>query len=249
MEREQEQIQNFMERCDDLLNAKFIIAPSKISDLMRTIATSHSLVTLLESAVAPFNYHQAQEKYLLPSPDGTQNKGVFLLPENNLERIAFIFCLLADIDNGVVSFNLLLQTFFSSDGSYTEAFEQFLLQVIKPFRLAVLEALYPSPIQSPAPLASVYNGAFDERYKHDKKAVIVDLLPLIKAEIEGLASSPLAQADKDAGGYLLKQLLECVQDGNAKPAKALVIGFSYFAMQTGFNAQNLPQIALLCEEL
>ena len=61
------QIGNFLNKCDDLLQAKFILAPSKISDLLRGLATVPALISWLQRATASFDYLKAQELYLRPS--------------------------------------------------------------------------------------------------------------------------------------------------------------------------------------
>ena len=209
MDTIEEQVVNFSSKCDELMQAKFILAPSKISELLRAIAVSPALVSLFEKAARQFNYLQAQEKYMLPSPDGTENKGILLLPEDPMERIAFIFCILVDIDNQNVNFNLFLQTFFAEDGSYTQAFELFLSQVIRPFKAVVCEELIPRPAEPQKPLFGV--KANEKRAKRNKKAIFSAMLPLIKAEVADLNNYSLAQHDRNAGNFLLNELYAAVK--------------------------------------
>lgn len=46
MDLERQQIDVFLEKCDDVMRSKFIIADTKISELLKSIATSDLLVRL-----------------------------------------------------------------------------------------------------------------------------------------------------------------------------------------------------------
>lgn len=45
MDLERQQIDVFLEKCDDVMRSKFIIADTKISELLKSIATSDLLVS------------------------------------------------------------------------------------------------------------------------------------------------------------------------------------------------------------
>ena len=246
----EEQIANFAGRCDDLLQAKFILAPSKIGELLCAVAASPALVSLFEKAVRGFDYAAAQQKYMLPSPDGTENKGVLLLPEDPMERMAFLFCLLVDIDNQDINFNLFLQTFFSGDGSYTEAFDLFLSRVVRPFRDAVCEELSP---RSAPPAATAERFAANipaaHKTKRSRKAVFARILPLIKAENADLAAARIGEEDKYAGSVILNEAYAAAKAADEKELKALLLGYGYFAAQTGTGTENIEQIFSLLGEL
>lgn len=242
----EEQLKNFAVRCDDLLQAKFIIAPSKIGELLCAIAASPALVSLFEKAVRQLDYTAAQEKYMLPSPDGTENKGILLLPEDPMERLAFIFCLLVDIDNQNINFNLFLQTFFAGDGSYTEAFALFLSQVIRPFKAVVCEELAPKPAPS-VPAFGARTAA--RKMKRSRKTIFGEILPLVKTEAAQLAASTVPQADRYAGGLILNEAYAAAKAADEKELKALLLGYSYFAAQTGKDVRNIEKIFALIEEL
>ncbi len=244
----EEQVKTFANRCDDLLQAKFIVAPSKIEELLCVIAAAPALVSLFEKAVRQFDYPAAQEKYMLPSPDGTENKGILLLPDDPMDRLAFIFCLLVDIDNQEINFNLFLLTFFAGDGSYTEAFALFLSQVIRPFKTVVCEELAPTPA---APVLPAFGSARTpaRKVKRSRRTVFAELLPLIKAEAAALNASSLPDPDRYAGTLILNETYAAAKAADEKELKALLLGYSYFAAQTGREEKNIEKIFSLIEEL
>ncbi|MBR7100221.1 MAG: hypothetical protein IKC91_03595 [Clostridia bacterium] len=242
------QIGNFLNKCDDLLQAKFILAPSKISDLLRGLATVPALVSWLQRATASFDYLKAQELYLRPSPDGTQNKGVLLLPEAPAERVAFLFCLLVDIDNQVINFNQFLQTFFAEDGSYTQAFELFLAQVIVPFKNAVSEQFLPKSESTHTADAfsasNVHNGG-----KKSKKVIFNELSAVVHAEMTALSQGLLPDTDKAAGATLLNELYAAIKSAEENQIKALLIGYYYLVAYTKQSNENLLKMFALTEQL
>ena len=242
----EEQMKNFADRCDDLLQAKFIVAPSKIGELLCAVAAAPALVSLFEKAVRPFDYTEAQEKYMLPSPDGTENRGVLLLPEDPMERLAFIFCLLVDIDNRTIDFNRFLQTFFAGDGSYTEAFDLFLSQVVRPFKTVVCEELASKKTAAGLP---AFGGRTAHKMKKSRRAVFGEMLPLIKAEAAGLSASSLPEPDRYAGSLILNETYAAAKAADEKEVKALLLGYSYFAAVTGRSEANIEKIFALIEEL
>ncbi len=246
MDTIEEQVGIFSSKCDDLMQAKFILAPSKISELLRTIAAAPALVSLFEKAARPFNYLKAQEECMLPSPDGTQNKGILVLPENPMERLAFIFCLLVDIDNQTINFNLFLQTFFAEDGSYTQAFETFLTQVIRPFKTIVCGELAAKPA---AAVSLFHSEGAEKSLKRNRKTVFEDFLPVIKAEVAELDASDLPETDRYAGVTILNELYTAAKTVDEMALKALLLGYNYFIAHTGRTGKNALKMCELLEEL
>lgn len=273
MDTREEQVGNFLNRCDDLMQSKFILAPSKISDLLRSIAAAPALVALFEKATKPFDYLEAQKQYMLPSPDGTVNKGAIFLPDDPMERLAFIFCLLVDIDNQVLNFNLFLQTFFAEDGSYTEAFELFCSQILRPLKSAVCEQLNPapaerpqtkpiepkpyietqnaqSPLQAQTSVQQTQNKEKTEKHgKHNKKATCNAMLPIIKTEIAAVQTSALSEPDRYAGVTILNEMQDAAKTADEKALKALLLGYNYFVVYTGKDDVNATKMFNIAEEL
>ncbi|MBP5242260.1 MAG: NUDIX hydrolase [Clostridia bacterium] len=82
---------------------------------------------------------------MIPSSDVNSPTATLALPEDAEERLAFIFCILVDIDNQTISLNLFLKTFFEEDDGYPRAFARFCNAVIRPWKALVVEALLPLP--------------------------------------------------------------------------------------------------------
>lgn len=56
MDLERQQIDVFLEKCDDVMRSKFIIADTKISELLKSIATSDLLYAFFREITKDFDY-------------------------------------------------------------------------------------------------------------------------------------------------------------------------------------------------
>lgn len=122
----------FIERCEDIINSRFIIADKKIQDLLKEVVTNKAIYAVLEKCLDNFNYEMEFMKARLPLVEG-QNKFVLALPEDNEKLVAFVFCLLHEIEDKTRDFQKFLQDFFYNNGSYFEGYSEFCVKVIRPF--------------------------------------------------------------------------------------------------------------------
>lgn len=129
----------FLDCCDELIAGKFIMADSKVSKLLNSIATCESLYNLFAKCLLNFNYKQE-----FRSAIRTQlvNGGLFVLPEENDKKIALVFCLLLDLDNQKFTLqNFINEYFFNGDG-YNLSYKAFSYNVLVPFKNAILSELH-----------------------------------------------------------------------------------------------------------
>lgn len=122
----------FVEKCEDVINSRFIIADKKIQDLLKEIVTNKAIYAVLERCLNNFNYEMEFMKARLPLVEG-QNKFVLALPEDSEKLVAFVFCLLHEIEDKTRDFQKFLQDFFYNNGSYFEGYSEFCVKVIRPF--------------------------------------------------------------------------------------------------------------------
>ena len=147
-----EQLNVFIERADEFINAKYILADVKLVSLLKSIAASETLVALFKNCLTDFNYEQAKKKYLVKSPYLSEDKGEFVLPPNSKELLAFIFNVLIDIDAKRIDLNQFVSKYFYVDGSFSSGYEAFLNSMIKPFKHSVkmlMEKVIDGSLQDP----------------------------------------------------------------------------------------------------
>ncbi len=228
MDTGKEQIALFLRRCDELMQSKYIIADTKIGELLQSIAMSDLLYAFFRDASKHFDYAGAKRKYLNFAPYGDAQKKL-LFPEDPVERLAFVFCLFMEFDNKTMDLGWFLQEYFYEDGSFYESFYAFCNQVVKPFRNAVKQMFEePSlrrPLRAPAPQEEAEgerSASFDARCIEREKKLVY--------------SSALAPADK-VDALLLLNALAGAQSIQLRCA--LLSGYDRFARTCGRNNEHI----------
>ena len=158
MEERFERIRRFLDACDGLVSGTYREAEVGISQVLRCLAESEELKGLFNAVTEEFDYSSSRSFYLRENQGG---RGAAYLPTGRVDALAFVFCLLAEIDSGVVRFGDFLLRYFYVDGSYTASYALFADRIIRPFRDIVREA-YPaasagafsSPVAASAPVPS-----------------------------------------------------------------------------------------------
>lgn len=136
MQTKQKSIENFINYMDELVASNYILSDKKLTDLMRSIATSKLFYTLFEYCSQDFNYEECFKDSFVRG-DG-YGKGRFILPKDPKVQIALIFSLLFQINTNEISFLNLLDNYFNGN-SYNESYRNFAMQVLIPFRSEVLK--------------------------------------------------------------------------------------------------------------
>ena len=62
-----EELDIFVERADELIDSKYILADIKIVNLLKAIASSDTLIALFKNCLSDFDYSLAQKKYFQSS--------------------------------------------------------------------------------------------------------------------------------------------------------------------------------------
>ena len=147
-----EELRVFIERADELINSKYILADIKIVNLLKAIASSDTLIALFKNCLDGFDYNVAKKKYLVKNPYLSDEKGQFVLPPNSRELLAFVFNVLMDIDAKRISLGDFIDKYFYEDGSSYAGYSAFVNAMIKPFKNSVallMEKVIEGKLQDP----------------------------------------------------------------------------------------------------
>ncbi len=147
-----EELNLFMERADELIDSKYILADIKLANILKAIASSDTLIAIFKNCLTDFDYAEAQKKYLVKSPYLSQEKGEFILPTTSRELLAFIFNVLVDIDAKRIDLNAFIGKYFYVDGSFASGYDAFITSMIKPFKNSVkmlMESVIDGKLQDP----------------------------------------------------------------------------------------------------
>lgn len=226
-----EAIGRFLSACDAIIGGSYVNAQDNITDALKALAASEELCGLFDAVTQEFDYQSTKSYYL--RDEG--KRGAAYLPAERVSSLAFVFCLLVEIDAGKIDFKEFLLRYFYVDGSYTASYSLFTEKFMRPFRDILREA-YPVPV---APIRASEGAAFGNEV----------LAESIKQERARITLLQIPQEEIAAGDMLLKFAQEAASRGDVADLRAIMLGYSYFLRL--FRAQNDHSEALfrLLEEL
>ena len=147
-----EQLDLFLEKANELIESKYILADIKIVGLLKAIASSDTLMAIFKNCLTDFDRDVAERKYLVKSPYLSADKGEFVLPSSSKELLAFTFTLLVDFDAKRVEMSGFLNKYFYVDGSFASGYDAFINAMIRPFVKAVktlMDSVIEGKLQDP----------------------------------------------------------------------------------------------------
>ena len=238
-----EQVSTFLYKCEELKKCKFIMATTKIKDLLKCIVNSPQLYRLFDTVTKDFNYLDQKSKCLVTANDGFLNRSFVLLPQTIGQRLAFIFCLLVEFDRDSLNFNEFLQRYFLEDGSYFASYQAFCRVVISSLE-EMIKQVFREKIEEesenePLKLPSV----------NTQRAKLISALSIaIEAEKQFILQSEISKDDKEGGYKILNALLIAVKAGDEELIDSLICGYNYFALYNRCVSEGIaPLIETLAE--
>lgn len=147
-----EELDLFLERAQEFIDSKYILADIKIVNLLKAIASSDTLLALFKNCLTDFDYEEAHKKYLVKSQYLSSDKGEFVLPASSKELLAFTFSLLVDFDAKNIDMGNFLSRYFYVDGSFASGYDAFINAMIRPFVSAIktlMESVIEGKLQDP----------------------------------------------------------------------------------------------------
>lgn len=234
-----EQVLSFSEKCEEMKNCKFIMATTKIKDLLKCIVNCPELYRLFETVTKDFDYPEFKAKCLI-SGDGTALPASrVILPQTVGNRLAFIFCLLVEFDRDTLNFNDFLRRYFPEDGSYFASYQAFCGTVIKSLQDCVCQ-VFREQIEEEA------ESGYEE--PNTQTAEVISALGIaIAREMRFVTDSAVPADDKENGLKILSQLALAVKDGDEDLIDALLCGYNYFVLHCKCVSDDIPELIRLIE--
>ena len=131
---ENKSIENFFNSCDDLISCKFLVAEYKITKLLKDIANSSEICSLIAECLQSYNRDREFARTYIQDGHG---QFVCVMPTEEFKIVALVFCTLADIDNKKIDFTDFIKRFF---GREEKPFEAFVQTMIVPYKKFIAEA-------------------------------------------------------------------------------------------------------------
>lgn len=219
-----EQVLDFSEKCDELKNCKFIMATTKIGEILKSIVNSSELYQLFQEVTENYDYVAAQKQCFVTRNDTAVAKSYLVLPDKVGDRLAFIFCLLVEFDNNTINFNEFLQQFYAEDGSYYASFHAFCDDVINSFQSLVL-----SVFEDELNAITTVNGRYAAN--PDKASMLSVISMMLASERDYITKATLlSDVEKETAIGILTQIETAVRKDDVRQLDALISGYHYFIL-------------------
>ena len=216
-----QQVLSFLEKCEELKSCKFIMATTKIKDLLKCIVNCPDLYRLFETVTKKFDYPNAKAECLITEESGAFDSSRVELPQTVGERLAFIFCLFVEFDRETLNFNDFLRQYFVEDGSYFASYRAFCNLIVKSLQECVLRIFEDD-------LETLPEGKPDSAV-----AELISALDIsVSQEMQYVSDSSISEDDKENGLKILSELLKALKAGNENLIDALLCGYNYFILHT-----------------
>lgn len=134
MKYTQADIQPFIDSCDAMARSKFILVDKRIGDILKSIATTKPVYNAIAEAMINFNWSTTWKV-------ATNKVGDLVVPEETNKLIAFVFCLLKNIDSNKVNINDVLIKYCSNDEDRRSSYVVFCEKTIIPFKQQIIDKL------------------------------------------------------------------------------------------------------------
>lgn len=129
-----EKIVEFYKACDEMIEGRFILSDTKVSNILKCIVKSDVLYNLYSKCMKDFNFHNVLDRSVASNP---ANGGYFVMSDDEKEIIAFVTCLLLEVDKK----NINLQTFvtdnFFNANGYNISYSNFAITVLIAYKTAI----------------------------------------------------------------------------------------------------------------
>ena len=125
-------IDDFLNAVSSTLESKYILIDRKISEILFSIANTKDVYNTIAKCMINFDFKQAWKDAV---------KSNFIkLPDDENDRIAFIFCFLSNIDDKNLDITMVLDKYFSYD-TLVKPYELFCKNIIVEFKMLILKKL------------------------------------------------------------------------------------------------------------
>ena len=137
-DEERQNIVDFFNACNEMVEGRFILSDTKVSNILKSVVKSETLYKLYSDCMVGFKFVRTLDFCKASNPN---NGGYFQMPQEDKDIVAFVTCLLLEVDKR----NINLQTFvtdnfYSADG-YNISYNNFALTVLVAYKTAVKNLL------------------------------------------------------------------------------------------------------------
>lgn len=133
-DEEKQNIIDFYKSINEMIEGRFILSDTKVANILKCIVKSDTLYNLYSTCMKDFKFKSALANSLASN---AVNGGYFVLPENEKDIVAYVTCLLLEVDKKSINLQTFVtENFFSPDG-YNISYNNFAITVLVAYKTAV----------------------------------------------------------------------------------------------------------------
>lgn len=137
-DEEKSKLIEFFEAVDEMIEGRFILSDTKVSNILKSIVKSELLYNLYSKCMNGFNFLYILER---SKASNSNNGGYFIMPDEERDIVAFTTCLLLEVDKKNINLqNFVTDNFFSTEG-YNISYNNFALVVLVAYKTAIRNLL------------------------------------------------------------------------------------------------------------
>ena len=135
---EKQNLVDFFNACNEMISGRFILSDTKVSNILKSIVKSEILYNLYSNCMTNFKFANVLARSVASNAN---NGGYFVMPDDEKEIIAFVTCLLLEVDKKNISLQgFVTENFFSADG-YNISYSNFALNVLVTYKNTIKNVL------------------------------------------------------------------------------------------------------------
>lgn len=180
----EEAFEQVLAACDELINAKVILAETKVSVLLQKIAESKKAYELFDEVLKGFDFNY---EFTLAKRRNAVGAYTLVLPSDVRRLAALVFCLLLEFDTTSCDLQSFLDVYFYGDTPANE-FATFVRDMIVPFKEAISALYYDG--------GAISSGGGEERLPEGETASAPRLPVGNATDIDSLFADLTAMSDK-----------------------------------------------------
>lgn len=137
-EEEKQNILDFFSACNEMIEGRFLLSDTKVSNILKCVVKSEILYNLYSKCMQGFKFASALES---AQADNPENGGFFKMIDSDKGTVAFVTCLLLEVDKKNINLQAFItENFFNSDG-YNISYNNFALTVLVAYKNSVKKLL------------------------------------------------------------------------------------------------------------
>ncbi len=229
-QQEKERIIECLNILDELISGKFILFDTKASKLLKVIASSEFLYGLFAKYLVDYDFAHA----LRLGEEYKKAQGQFKISEDSKEILAFVFCLILEVNNKKLNLNNFVSDNFFSPNGYNYSYLNFSRCILQPFKIALMEELgieetvmNASTMEEQMEMEEMIENNVREEESESKILFANLLFALNELHAKVVEDKKIKQDVKDEEYIIVVGLIEAVKLENLKILNALIIPLEY----------------------